>query len=190
MIYEIGVSIVFITALLILPTHLAWAGVNNKKHVKIALNAKNDNKVKHNNTKIGTLNKYVIVVDYSLPSNVPRMFIINTESEQIERAFLVSHGKASGGKYATKFSNVVGSNMSSLGIYMSDVYYHGKHGLSIKLDGLSKTNSNARQRYIVIHEADYVKTGGRSHGCFAVEPKNMTYLLKLLIQPTLIVVVK
>jgi hypothetical protein len=99
------------------------------------------------------------------------------------QSFRVAHGHGSEGKrndgYAELFSNEPGSNASSLGLYRtgetyrSDVY----PGLSMRLDGLSPTNSNARSRYIVIHEAAYMepqywkgkKKGrpGRSEGCFA-----------------------
>ena len=77
----------------------------------------------------------------------------------------MSHGHGSEGKrddgYAEVFSNVPGSNASSLGLYRtaetyrSDVY----PGLAMRLDGLSPTNSNARSRFIVIHEARYMDPG-------------------------------
>lgn len=46
--------------------------------------------------------------------------------------------------------------MSSLGIYRCAETYEGKHGYSMRLDGLEPTNSLARERAIVIHSADYV----------------------------------
>jgi hypothetical protein len=64
--------------------------------------------------------------------------------------------------------------MSSLGFYLTAETYNGEHGYSLRLDGLSSTNSNARERAIVIHAADYVAPGekiGRSWGCPAVEPR-------------------
>ena len=60
---------------------------------------------------------------------------------------------------------------------MSLQVYNGKHGISLKLDGLEKgLNDYARKRAVVIHGADYVsesfirsnKRLGRSLGCPAV----------------------
>ena len=66
--------------------------------------------------------------------------------------------------------------MSSLGLYLVENSYVGEHGTSLKLNGLSASNSNAKQRAIVIHSADYVSDRwiaeqghlGRSWGCFAL----------------------
>ena len=125
--------------------------------------------------KVSTSN-YWAVVDFNKPSSEERLFIFNLR-EHTFRQFLVAHGKNSGEKYATVFSNEDGSNCSSLGIYKTLDTYDGKHGESLKIKGLQDTNSNAEDRYIVIHKADYVvqdynKTGraGRSEGCFAVNP--------------------
>jgi hypothetical protein len=41
--------------------------------------------------------------------------------------------------------------------YATGEIYRGKHGASLKLDGSRKgINSNARERAVVIHGADYV----------------------------------
>jgi hypothetical protein len=87
----------------------------------------------------------------------------------------VAHGKGSDSNndgYATNFSNKVNSEASSLGFYLTAETYHGNHGLSLRLDGLSSTNSKARERSVVLHGADYVREAevkaGRSWGCPAV----------------------
>jgi hypothetical protein len=80
---------------------------------------------------------------------------------------------------AKRFSNTNESLQSSLGFYVTAEKYMGKHGLSMRMDGLEKTNNNARQRAVVLHGADYVSenfiksTGylGRSWGCPAVNPE-------------------
>ena len=86
----------------------------------------------------------------------------------------MAHGKKSGNKYAKKFSNLPNSNESSIGFYITGETYTGKHGLSLRLDGMDKGfNDNARKRAIVMHGAKYVsgdfikKYGrlGRSLGC-------------------------
>lgn len=126
-----------------------------------------------NKSKI-TNQTYLSVIDFSKKSTLTRFFIINMKSGEVW-ALRVSHGKGSDpghDGYAEKFSNVSGSNQSSLGFYKAAETYTGKHGYSLRLDGLSTTNSKARARAIVIHGADYVQEKaviqGRSLGCPAV----------------------
>jgi hypothetical protein len=73
---------------------------------------------------------------------------------------------------ADTFSNKKNSNASSVGFYATGEIYGGKWGRSLRLDGLSETNSNVRARDVVVHGATYVREGrakqGRSWGCFAL----------------------
>lgn len=117
------------------------------------------------------------IVDFSKSSNTKRLWIINMKTNTILYNTLVAHGRNSGNEFATQFSNENSSNKSSLGFYSTGELYNGKHGLSLKLDGLEPgINSNARARAIVIHAADYVsetfakqhKRIGRSLGCPAL----------------------
>lgn len=114
------------------------------------------------------------VIDYKQHNSKERFYIIDMESGRVE-TYLTAHGKNSDPNfdgYATKFSNVPDSNTTSLGFFLTAETYYGKNGYSLRLDGLSSTNSNARSRAIVIHGADYVTPGpkiGRSYGCPAVE---------------------
>ena len=87
------------------------------------------------------------------------------------------NGKNSGIYYAEEFSNKNRSLMSSPGFYSTAETYFGKHGYSLKLDGLEKEiNDHARERAIVIHGASYVSEQfiethgriGRSWGCPAL----------------------
>ncbi len=69
---------------------------------------------------------------------------------------VVSHGKNSGDKYATSFSNEYGSYKSSLGFYLTETTYQGRNGYSLILNGLEKgINDRARERAIVVHGAAY-----------------------------------
>jgi len=121
------------------------------------------------------------VLDFAAHSATPRFHLIDRVSGDVLHSFRVAHGHGSEGKredgYAEVFSNEHGSNASSLGLYQTGETYRGVHpGLSMRMDGLSPTNSNARSRFIVIHEASYMdpeswkgkKAGrpGRSDGCF------------------------
>ena len=108
----------------------------------------------------------------------------------------VSHGKGSDSNHdglAEKFSNVSGSNASSLGFYKTAETYQGKHGYSLRLDGLSETNSKARPRAIVVHGADYVKDKeviqGRSWGCPAVSRMHSKKVIDLIKNGSLILAV-
>lgn len=121
--------------------------------------------------------KTLTIVDFSLPSTEKRMWIIDVESGMILHNSVVSHGRNSGNLMAEKFSNVDSSYMSSLGFYVTGETYFGKHGYSLRLDGVEKGfNDKARDRAIVIHGAEYANenfitsTGrlGRSLGCPAL----------------------
>ena len=122
------------------------------------------------------------IIDFSKPSNEKRLFILDLKNEIIVKRTFVAHGKQSGVFIAESFSNKRLSNKSSLGLYITKETYEGKHGYSLRIDGMSKgINDNARKRAIVIHGADYVsesfiqKNGrlGRSFGCPAL-PSNET----------------
>ena len=117
------------------------------------------------------------IIDFSLSSNVKRLWVIDLATNTILTNSLVAHGRNTGEEFATSFSNQDSSYKSSLGFYSTAEVYNGKHGQSLKLDGLEKgINDHARQRGIVIHAANYVsesfinknKRLGRSQGCPAL----------------------
>lgn len=118
------------------------------------------------------------VIDFSLPSTARRLWVLDLEREEVLFNEWVSHGQGSGGNRSTEFSNTSGSHQSSLGLYQAAETYQGRHGYSLRLDGLEDSNDRARSRAIVIHAADYVTEAfmeehgrmGRSHGCPAVRP--------------------
>ena len=120
------------------------------------------------------------VIDFSRPSTERRMWVYDLRSKTLLFEELVSHGRNSGMNLAQSFSNVAESNMSSLGLYRTAEAYIGKHGYSLRLDGLDRGfNDRARERAIVIHGAEYVSETvtkaqgrlGRSLGCPAVRPE-------------------
>jgi len=130
--------------------------------------------------------KYLSIIDFSMNSKKARFFIINMSTGSVW-AIHVAHGKGSDPDhdgYAQTFSNSSGSNASSLGYYMTAETYTGSHGYSLRLDGLSSTNSNVRARAIVVHGADYVEEAsiiqGRSWGCPAVTMANRTTLINMI----------
>jgi L,D-transpeptidase catalytic domain len=122
------------------------------------------------------------VIDFSRSSNSKRLWIIDMDNLTVVYNTLVAHGRNSGDEFAEEFSNDNSSNMSSLGFYATGEIYNGKHGQSLKLDGLEQgINSNARSRGVVMHAADYVSDTfikmhhrlGRSQGCPAL-PNGLT----------------
>jgi hypothetical protein len=124
------------------------------------------------------------IVDFSKPSSEPRFFVVDMASGNVE-SHLVCHGRGSDpahSGYLERFSNDFGSYASSNGAYTTGDYYQGKYGLSLRVDGLDWSNSNADARAIVIHNAWYAEPEmlqqhgqlGRSEGCFAM-PKASQY---------------
>ncbi|MEA2238148.1 MAG: hypothetical protein QOC81_2872 [Thermoanaerobaculia bacterium] len=120
------------------------------------------------------------VIDYSLPSSQPRLFIFDMTAHKLLFRELVAHGKASGGDLASFFSNEPGSLATSLGLFVTADTYNGGNGYSLRLRGLEEgVNDMAWDRMIVLHGASYVSQEavkvlgrlGRSWGCPAVRPE-------------------
>jgi len=120
------------------------------------------------------------VIDYSLPSSQQRLWLFDLQRKRVLLHDFVAHGRESGENFAERFSNVLGSHQTSLGLFRTAESYSGKHGYSLRMDGLEPgINDLARERAIVIHGAGYVhprwvqKHGriGRSLGCPAVRPE-------------------
>jgi len=117
------------------------------------------------------------VIDYSLPSTAPRLWVIDTVRWTVLFRELVAHGEGSGENYAVEFSNEPGSRQTSLGVFKTERVYQGGQGYSLRLVGLEPgVNDLALERRIVMHGADYVSREaasalgriGRSWGCPAL----------------------
>ena len=117
------------------------------------------------------------VIDYSLPSTEPRLWVLDLAKGKVLFHELVAHGAGSGDKFATHFSNVNESRATSLGLFLTGDTYEGGNGYSLKLKGLDAgVNDLAEMRKIVIHGAWYVSNDhsrqfgmiGRSWGCPAI----------------------
>lgn len=116
------------------------------------------------------------LIDFTKPSTEKRLFVFDMEQKKMLFSSVVSHGRNSGGNYATSFSNKYGSYQSSLGFYLTENTYQGKNGYSLVLNGLEKgINDRAKERAIVMHGAAYANPStiasgrlGRSLGCPAL----------------------
>ncbi|WP_255474172.1 murein L,D-transpeptidase catalytic domain family protein [Pontibacter qinzhouensis] len=119
----------------------------------------------------------ITVIDFTKNSSDKRLWIIDLKSKKVLFNTLVAHGRNSGEQKAMQFSNEFNSFKSSMGFYITDQTYFGKHGLSLRLSGMDENfNTNAKERAIVVHGADYVSESfikqygrlGRSLGCPAL----------------------
>ncbi len=124
-----------------------------------------------------TRKNLLTVIDYSLPSSQPRLWVFDLEAKKLLFRELVAHGKNSGGDKPSFFSNASGSLATSLGLFVTGGTYVGSNGYSLRLKGLEEgVNDMAFDRAIVMHGAPYVSNYaikalgrlGRSWGCPAV----------------------
>lgn len=133
------------------------------------------------------------IMDYTMPSTEPRMFVMDLRSGGMLFDLLATHGIGTQDPYdmtmVNGMSNVYGSNSSSMGLVRAAEPYWGSNGYSMRLDGLEAGyNDNDRTRAIVIHGADYATQSfvntygylGRSWGCPAVDPAANDQLIATL----------
>lgn len=132
----------------------------------------------------------VAIADFGHPSAVKRFHLLDMEAGRL-RSFRVTHGAGSDpdhNGWLDRYSNEHGSNATSRGSYRMRSQYVGKYGESMRMDGLEATNSNALDRAIVMHPADYAGEAhvrqwgrlGRSNGCFAFSDADMREMLARL----------
>lgn len=133
------------------------------------------------------------VVDFSLSANEKRLWVVDLKTNEIIHQTYVAHGRNTGNEFAKSFSNIPESFQSSLGFYATAETYFGKHGYSLRLDGLEKNiNDKARERAIVIHGADYVSENfiskhgrlGRSLGCPSLPRDESKMVIDLIKEKT------
>jgi hypothetical protein len=149
--------------------------------------------MKHNNQV--SSKPVITIIDFTKSSNEKRLWVVDVEKKEVLFNTYVSHGRNSGQEFAEQFSNDDKSYMSSIGFYVTDKTYYGKHGLSLKLEGLDQGfNTNARDRCIVMHGAEYAtekfieQAGrlGRSLGCPAIPMEQHEDIIKTVMGGTAI----
>ena len=128
------------------------------------------------------------IIDFSQSSRKKRFYLLDIKNNKLIVNTYVAHGKNSGVDVATNFSNIVGSEKSSLGFYITKGTYTGKNGFSLRLTGLDEGfNDKAEARAIVVHGADYVNADrvntaymGRSQGCPALPRTDYMKVIDLI----------
>lgn len=137
---------------------------------------------------------YLCIVNFGKHSGEERFFIYNVRNKKYEYSGLVQHGNGKGNTASKpKFSNVIGSNCSSLGLYKitcKDNMHSWPGAPCFRMVGLDSTNSNAMARGILIHPSltrtlmpfevwglDLPLTW-ESQGCFAVSCNTMYEISK------------
>ncbi|HTE29835.1 MAG TPA: murein L,D-transpeptidase catalytic domain family protein [Chryseolinea sp.] len=133
----------------------------------------------YNLRETGRLNdkNLISIIDFTKSSRQKRFYTIDLSKLAVKFYTYVSHGKNTGEDLAQAFSNVLHSNQSSIGFYVTGETYVGSKGYSLRLDGVEKGyNDNLRARAVVMHNAEYVSENwikkygrlGRSQGCPAL----------------------
>lgn len=122
---------------------------------------------------------YGILVDYRRNSLQKRLFVYDFKEDKVVMRSMAGHG--SGGKSTflhADFSNTSGSHCSSLGHYKigRERKMFNRPVMAFELDGLDKTNSNARSRAILIHPG----CGPLSWGCITLPIARYAMLSSIL----------
>jgi len=142
-------------------------------------------------------NTILTIIDYSLPSSEKRLWVFDMDQGKLLFHTYVSHGIKSGALISSYFSNKNDSKASSIGVYKTDKAYSGRHGLSLKLEGMDRTfNDNAANRAVVMHggwyvDEDFIKKygrPGRSWGCPAVPDDLIVPIINAIKENSLLVI--
>jgi len=143
-----------------------------------------------NRRKKGLSTKYIAIADYTKRAKYKRLYIINLKNGKIYR-HRVAHGKRSGsiGGKVKRSSNRAGTYMTPYGFFKVGSHVgktNKKHYRYLSVKGLQWSNrkvgypSRKGGRDVIVHPAKYVKRGGRSHGCFAIQRRDMWAVFKRL----------
>ncbi|MBI1781248.1 MAG: murein L,D-transpeptidase catalytic domain family protein [Sphingobacteriales bacterium] len=128
------------------------------------------------------------LVDMKIESGKNRFFVYDFKRDSIISAGLVTHGSCNESWLnGRKFGNATGCGCTSLGKYKVGSSYNGRFGLAFKLYGLDSSNSNAYNRFVVLHSHSCVPEGEvspapicQSLGCPTVSPNYLKHLQKLI----------
>ena len=143
-----------------------------------------------NRRKKSLSRKYLAIADYTKTAKQKRLYIINLKNGKVYR-HKIAHGKRSGriGGKVRRSSNRAGTYMTPYGFFKVGSCVgktKKKHYRYLSVKGLQWSNrkvgysSRKGGRDVIVHPAKYVKSGGRSHGCFAIQRRDMWVVFKRL----------
>jgi hypothetical protein len=167
-----------------------WAPAPDEGPAGISTEAWRHGLAAHNRASLEgrTRSPLLAIIDFSLPSNARRLWVVDIGTGDVLANEYVAHGIRSGGLFAASFSNRDGSNQSSVGAFITANSYWGVRGLSLRLRGLEPgINDRAMARGIVLHGTPSVSAAramqgsiGRTEGCPAVSMEAARRLVPLL----------
>lgn len=147
--------------------------------------------IKHWLKKQGYSTSVVFMADMNLSMYIKRFYVINVDSGILLNTFLVAHGSGLGSTSdSVVFSNKPGSLCSSKGKYKLGETMRGEYGKGYWLDGLDKTNNNARRRLVVFHyylpqtTQEYSPGNYFSSGCPMIAKSSFDFCDSLIKQET------
>jgi hypothetical protein len=128
------------------------------------------------------------LIDMTIESGRNRFFIYDMQKDSILDAGLVAHGSCNKNWLSGRqYGNEVGCGCTSLGKYKIGNAYKGKFGTAYKLYGLDSSNSNAFNRFVVLHSFTCVPDEEvhpapicQSLGCPMVSPPFMNKLATII----------
>jgi len=134
---------------------------------------------------------FCVLIDMSISIGWKRFFVYDFNLHKVIFSCLVIHGYGLSSTYdKPEFSNVHGSNCTSLGKYKIGIRSYSNWGIHVhyKLHGLESTNSNAYRRLVVLHSYSPVpceetrpeEVGMCSEGCPIICDEAMEYMDKKL----------
>jgi len=141
--------------------------------------------------KKGLNQNYCLLLDYSVPSGSPRLYVWSFEKGKVIYSGYAMHGPGKGSTAANPvFSNNFNSHCSSLGKFEVTRQHGVRNKSGYYLKGLETSNCNARARGIMIHPAPYVdRNTWRKYiplnskcclGCVTVSCKDMAYISNII----------
>ena len=103
-------------------------------------------------------NTYVcFLIDMQMPGNKKRFFVFDLRADTVLYKGLVAHGSCNTTFLENvRFSNTPDCGCSAIGKYKVGYKYKGQFGNAYKLYGLDSSNSNAFNRFIVLHSYNCV----------------------------------